>query len=381
MIKNTAILGCTGSIGRQTLEVIDMFPDQFKVNALAAGGNAELLEQQARRYRPAMVAIMDEKKAVQLQHALRPLNIEVLTGIEGLTAAAIQSPCDTVVTAVSGCIGLVPTLAAIRAGKTIALANKETLVAAGSLVMAEARKYGVEILPVDSEHSAIFQCLEREKQAVSSLIVTASGGPFRGKSRLELKEVTCEMALSHPNWSMGAKITIDSATLVNKGLEVIEAHWLFGIEWDRVKVLVHPQSIIHSMVEYGDGSILAHLGNPDMRIPIQYALTYPKRSPNRLEKLNLVGRTLTFEEPDLKTFPGLKLAVEAGQRGGTMPAVMNAVNEVAVSLFLQEKLRFLSITDLIEEVLSRHQVIENPDLGQILNADTWARQEVLRLTS
>lgn len=381
MNKNVAILGSTGSIGKQTLEVIDMFPGEFRVVALAAGSNAELLAHQARRYRPSLVAIMDDSKAGELQRDLSELNIEVLTGVEGLTAAATHSQAEILVTALSGRIGLVPTLEAIRAGKTIALANKETLVAAGSLIMAEARKHQVDILPVDSEHSAIFQCLERESSAVSRLIITASGGPFRGRTPDELQNVTKDMALCHPNWSMGAKITVDSATLLNKGLEVIEAHWLFDLDWDRIAVLVHPQSIVHSMVEYADGSVLAHLGCPDMRIPIQYALCYPNRRPNCLEKLNLAGKTLTFEEPDFTTFHGLSLAFAAGRRGGTMPAVMNAANEVAVSLFLREKIGFLGITDLIEAVMSRHRVVDNPDLDQILTADIWAREEVLRLTS
>ncbi|HEX3016018.1 MAG TPA: 1-deoxy-D-xylulose-5-phosphate reductoisomerase, partial [Desulfobacteria bacterium] len=369
MSKKLAILGSTGSIGRQTLEVVDMFPGEFEVVALSAGSNAALLTEQIRKYRPAVAALMDENYLTALKDGTAGLKVEIAGGLEGLTAAATYPGVDIVVTAVSGRIGLIPTLAAIRAGKTIALANKETLVAAGSLVMAEAKRCGVRIVPVDSEHSAIFQCLEQQSP-VSRLIITASGGPFRGKTRKELQAVNRDMALHHPNWQMGAKITVDSATLMNKGLEVIEARWLFGFGWEQMSVLVHPQSVIHSMVEYQDGSILAHLGQPDMRIPIQYALTYPDRRANRLERLNLIGKTLSFEEPDLETVPALALALAAGKRGGTMPGVLNAANEVAVNLFLQNKIGFLAIADLVEKVMSRHRVVDNPDLDQILTADS-----------
>ncbi len=379
MRKKIAILGSTGSIGRQTLEVVDEFPEQFQVVALAAGSNVDLLTEQARRYSPVLVAIMDESKASELARNLAGLNIDVVTGLNGISAAATNRQAETVVTAVSGCTGLVPTLNAIRAGKNIALANKETLVSAGALVTAEAKKHGVSILPVDSEHSAIFQCLERENRAVSRLIITASGGPFRGRSNNELQKVTKTEALQHPNWAMGDKITIDSATMMNKGLEVIEAHWLFGVDWEQISVLVHPQSIIHSMVEYKDGSVLAHLGRPDMRIPIQYALSYPDRAGNTFPKLDLAGKTLSFEEPDLETFPALALAFAAGRRGGTLPAVMNAANEAAVNLFLQEKVSFPEITRLVDQVMSRHTVVDAPNLEQILAADVWAREETLRL--
>jgi 1-deoxy-D-xylulose-5-phosphate reductoisomerase len=378
--KKISILGSTGSIGRQTLQVVDMFPGEFEVVGLSAGSNLDLLVEQVHKYKPAVVSIMDQTRFLELRQALSGLRLEILCGEEGLTRVASYPTADVLVTAVSGSIGLTPTLEAIRQGKVIALANKETLVAAGSLVMAEARKFGAQIIPVDSEHSAIFQCLEQEGKAVSRLLVTASGGPFRGKKRQDLSGVSKEVALRHPNWAMGAKITIDSATLMNKGLEVIEARWLFDLDWDKISVLVHPQSIVHSMVEYQDGSILAHLGQPDMRIPIQYALTYPNRRGNSLEKLNLVGKTLTFEEPDLESFPALALAFEAGRRGGTLPAVMNAANEIAVQLFLADKLDFLTITHLVEKVMASHELINNPDLEQILQADAWAREKVLSLS-
>jgi 1-deoxy-D-xylulose-5-phosphate reductoisomerase len=378
--KKISILGSTGSIGRQTLQVVDMFPGEFEVVGLSAGSNLDLLVEQVHKYKPAVVSIMDQTRFLELRQALSGLRLEILCGEEGLTRVASYPTVDVLVTAVSGSIGLTPTLEAIRQGKVIALANKETLVAAGSLVMAEARKFGALIIPVDSEHSAIFQCLEQEGKAVSRLLVTASGGPFRGKKRQDLSGVSKEVALRHPNWAMGAKITIDSATLMNKGLEVIEARWLFDLDWDKISVLVHPQSIVHSMVEYQDGSILAHLGQPDMRIPIQYALTYPNRRGNSLEKLNLVGKTLTFEEPDLESFPALALAFEAGRRGGSLPAVMNAANEIAVQLFLADKLDFLTITHLVEKVMASHELINNPDLEQILQADAWAREKVLSLS-
>ena len=379
MSKNIAILGSTGSIGRQTLQVVDMFPGEFQIVALAAGSNAALLAEQVRKYQPKLVAIMDEARLPELKQALAGMDVEISCGLEGLTAVAIYPTSQVLVTAVSGRIGLVPTLQAIRAGKHIALANKETLVAAGSLVMREAQKYNVSIIPVDSEHSAIFQCLEQESKVVSRLLLTASGGPFRGKCKADLANVTRDMALRHPNWNMGAKITIDSATLMNKGLEVIEAFWLFGVNWEQIRVVVHPQSIIHSMVEYQDGSVLAHLGQADMRIPIQYALTYPERRPNKLEKLDLVGKTLTFEDPDLSSFPALGLAFAAGRGGGSLPAVLNAANEIAVNLFLAQKISFVAITDLVEKVMAKHTIISDPNLEEILLADAWAREETLSL--
>lgn len=379
MSKKIAILGSTGSIGKQTLQVVDMFPGEFQVVALAAGTNIHLLSEQVKRYKPSLVAVMEETLLGELSEELQSFDVEIMGGMEGLKAVAMHPEAEMLVTAVSGRVGLEPTMAAIAAGKDIGLANKETLVAAGSLVMREAAKQGVAIIPVDSEHSAIFQCLEPDSKAVNRLIITASGGPFRGWKREMLQSVTKEMALRHPNWEMGAKITVDSATLMNKGLEVIEARWLFNINWDKINVVVHPQSIVHSMVEYIDGSILAHLGQPDMRIPIQYALTYPARRGNPLAKLDLIGKTLTFEEPDLQSFPALALAFAAGKRGGTMPAVLNAANEVAVGLFLEDKIQFLDISVLVEKVMSRHQVLDQPDLKQILAADAWAREEVQSL--
>lgn len=374
MDKSISILGSTGSIGVQTLDVARNL--KIKVKGLAANTSIDKLESQAREFLPSVVAIGDEELAKILRQRLSDLDIEVLGGIEGFKRVASLESVDTVVTSIVGIAGLIPTMEAIKNKKNIALANKETLVTAGQIVMSEAKKMGVSILPVDSEHSAIFQSLMGNNiRDIERIILTASGGPFRGKCSQELERVTLAEALKHPNWSMGSKITIDSATLMNKGLEVIEAKWLFGIDLDRIKVVVHPQSIIHSMVEYIDGSIIAQLGSPDMRLPIQFALTYPDREHNNFSKLDLLAaKALTFEEPDMKTFRCLGLAFEALSIGGTMPAVMNAANEEAVSLFLKEKIKFVNIPMVIEDVMSRHSVIKNPTIDDIVEVDLWARK-------
>jgi len=376
MEKRISVLGSTGSIGVQTLDVARNL--KIPVDGLSANKNIELLEKQAREFRPKIVAVKEQRLADVLRSNLKGLDIEVISGLEGLKKVASIESVDTVVTSIVGIAGLIPTMEAIRRRKNIALANKETLVTAGNIVMAEARKSGVNILPVDSEHSAIFQSLMGNNiEDVSKIILTASGGPFRGKSKSELEKVTLEEALRHPNWSMGSKITIDSATLMNKGLEVIEAKWLFDIMLDRIEVLVHPQSIIHSMVEYNDGSIIAQLGSPDMRIPIQFALTYPDRKPNQFSKLNLLetGR-LTFEMPDLHTFPCLRLAFEAINTGGTMPAVLNAANEEAVGLFMERKIGFMDIPIIIEEIMCKHSINYKPELDDIIEVDLWTRDMI-----
>ena len=380
-MKNLALLGSTGSVGRQTLDVVRHSEGRLKIRALVAAQSVELMEEQARFFRPAVVVMMDEAAARDLRGRLRDLPIKVEQGMDGIINSVLDTQVDTVVTALSGRIGLEPTLAAIEAGKTIALANKETLVAGGDLVMSAARKMQCPILPVDSEHSAIFQCLEDNPETVEKIILTASGGPFWGWSRERLETVTLEKALRHPNWDMGAKITIDSATMMNKGLEVIEAHYLFNMDYEAIEVLIHPQSVIHSMVEYQDGSVLAQLGRPDMRLPIQYALSYPTRWKNPFERLDLRGKTLTFHEPDLEAFPALAMAYRIGRRGGTLPAVMNAANEVAVLAFLQQRVSYLGIHDLVEKVCSEHQVLDNLNLGNILEADTWARRRTEELVA
>ncbi|MHB1653933.1 MAG: 1-deoxy-D-xylulose-5-phosphate reductoisomerase [Desulfitobacteriaceae bacterium] len=372
-MKTLAILGSTGSIGRQTLEVVNEAPDKLRVYALAAARNVRLMEEQVRAFHPTVAVMMEEKAALELRERLRDLPVQVDQGMPGILRIVEAEPVHTVVTALSGRIGLEPTLAALRAGKTIALANKETLVAAGELVMSTAKRHGCSILPVDSEHSAIFQCLDGEEDRVHKLILTASGGPFLNWSPEQLKNVTAQDALRHPNWSMGSKITIDSATMLNKGLEVIEAHHLFGMDYDSIEVLIHPQSIIHSMVEYRDGSILAQLGRADMRLPIQYALSYPARWPNSFQQLDLRGKTLDFQAPDFEKFPALSLAYQVGKRGGTLPAVMNAANEVAVEAFLEGRITYPYIIEVVEKVCSRHDVLENGDLVTILEADSWAR--------
>lgn len=378
-MKTLTLLGSTGSIGRQTLDVVSHAEGRLKIHALAAAKNVQLMEEQARLFHPTLVVMMEETAARELRGRLRDLPIKVDQGMEGIINSVIAQQVDTVVTALSGRVGLEPTLAAIEAGKTIALANKETLVAGGDLVMSLARKMNCKVLPVDSEHSAIFQCLEESPETIDKIILTASGGPFFGWTREKLATVTLEKALCHPNWEMGAKITIDSSTMMNKGLEVIEAHHLFNMEYDGIEVLIHPQSVIHSMVEYHDGSVLAQLGRPDMRLPIQYALSYPTRWKNPFERLDLRGKTLTFHTPDLEAFPALALAYQVGRRGGTLPAVMNAANEVTVSAFLQKQVSYLGIQDIVTKVCSEHHVLDTLDLGSILDADTWARRRAEEL--
>lgn len=376
MVNRISILGSTGSIGVQTLDVARNL--NIKVDGLAANKNIDLLEKQAREFQPKIVAVKDEERARILRDRLSDTDCKVVGGVEGLKMVASIETVETVVTSIVGIAGLIPTMEAIKHKKNIALANKETLVTAGHIVMSEVARMGVKILPVDSEHSAVFQSLMgNNKKDVAKIILTASGGPFRGRKKEELRNVTLREALNHPNWSMGSKITIDSATMMNKGLEVIEAHWLFEIPQDDIEVLVHPQSIIHSMVEYKDGSIIAQLGSPDMRLPIQFALTYPDRKQNNFSKLDIVKiGSLTFEAPDLEAFPCLGLAFEALRAGGTMPAVLNAANEKAVGLFLQEKIRFLDIPEIIEKVMGRHSVKPDPDIDDIIDVDLWARKIV-----
>ncbi|OCL27123.1 1-deoxy-D-xylulose-5-phosphate reductoisomerase [Orenia metallireducens] len=376
-MKKITILGSTGSIGQQTLEVVEELHGQFEVLALTANSSIELLAEQINKFKPKYAVLMNDSLVNELKYKLSYNETQILTGLEGLIKVATLNEIDLLVNAVVGAIGVKPTLAAIRAGKDIALANKETLVTAGAIVMREAKDNDVKILPIDSEHNAIFQALQGEdRKAVKKIILTASGGPFRTIAADKLAEVTVAEALNHPNWNMGGKITIDSATLMNKGLEVIEAKWLFDLDYEQIDVVVHPQSIIHSLVEYKDHSILAELGLPDMKVPIQYALTYPSRNTNNLESLNLakVG-ALTFEEPRKDLFPCLEYAYEAGRRGGTMPAVLNAANEIAVSKFLEGKIKFIDIPKLIKKVMSAHTVVDNPTLDQIIEADTWARLE------
>lgn len=377
--KRIAILGSTGSVGTQALDVARNL--ETDVLGLAANSNIDLLEKQIKEFRPRMVSVGSEPLAEELRKKIDSSETEIYYGAEGLKKIAAMEETDTVVTSVVGITGLIPTMEAIRKGKNIALANKETLVAAGQIVMNEAKKYGVEILPVDSEHSAIFQSLMgNNKKDVSKIILTASGGPFRGRKREELECVTLEQALKHPNWSMGSKITIDSATLMNKGLEVIEAKWLFDVEIEAIEVVVHPQSIIHSMVEYIDGSVLAQLGSPDMRIPIQLALTYPERGRNAFSRLDLLkAGSLTFETPDMEVFPCLRLAYEALKAGGTLPAVLNAANEVAVNFFLDRKIGFMDIPRLVEAVMGKHSVNIRPSLDDIIEVDNWAREETVRI--
>lgn len=371
-MKKIAILGSTGSIGIQTLEVAREHKDEIKVVSLVAHSNIDLLEQQIREFMPELVCVYDENKAKQLRENIKDLQVPVETGMDGIIACASLSSTDTVVAALVGMIGILPTIEAIKAGKNIALANKETLVTAGHLIMPLCKEKGVKLLPVDSEHSAIFQALNGEsKKNIHKIILTASGGPFRGLNILSLKNITPQDALKHPNWSMGNKITIDSATLINKALEVMEAAWLFGVPISQVQVLVHPQSIIHSMVEYLDGSVIAQMGLPDMRLPIQYALFYPDRKEMKLgERLDLTKiNQLTFEEADMETFYGLKLGLEAGKLGGSMPTVFNAANEWAVARFLEGKIGFLDIPKLISKAMENHIIITSPSLNEILNTE------------
>jgi 1-deoxy-D-xylulose-5-phosphate reductoisomerase len=376
-MKNIAILGSTGSIGTSALEVISKFPDRFNVSALTAGKNISLLLEQIRKFNPAVVAVSDEEAYKKLKGHINGKLPEALCGVEGVSAAAALSEADIVISAIVGSAGLLPTLAAVKAGKTIGLANKEALVVAGNIIMPEAKKKGVKIIPVDSEHSAIFQCIgECGTNAVNRLILTASGGPFAGKNSEYLASVTLEDALKHPNWSMGRKITIDSATLMNKGLEVIEAHYLFDMPADKIDTLIHPQSIIHSIVEFNDRSYLAQLSKPDMKGPIAYALSYPERLYDVMEPLNWETiSALTFMKPDKETFRCLSLAYEALKTGGTMPAVLNAANEAAVQAFLNKRTEFNSIPVIIEEVMNFHSVKEAVDIETLLDADAWAREK------
>lgn len=370
-MKKIAILGSTGSIGTQTLEIVRSNPE-LKVVALAAGSSVAKMEEQIREFKPLIAAMWSEEAAAELRTRIADMSVRVVAGMEGLLEIAVMPESQVLVTAIVGMIGIRPTIAAIEAGKDIALANKETLVTAGHIIMPLAEKCGVSILPVDSEHSAIFQSLNGEpKERISKILLTASGGPFRGKTRAELANMQVEDALKHPNWAMGRKITIDSSTLVNKGLEVMEAKWLFGVELNQIQVVVHPQSIIHSMVEYVDGAIMAQLGTPDMKLPIQYALFYPDRKPMDGKRVNFyeLGQ-MTFEKPDTENFPGLRLAFEAQTAGGSMPTVYNAANEKAVGLFLDRKIPYLRITELIEEAMAQHKVIANPTVEEILATES-----------
>ncbi|NMB33812.1 MAG: 1-deoxy-D-xylulose-5-phosphate reductoisomerase [Clostridium sp.] len=378
MVKRISILGSTGSIGTQTLDVARHL--NIKVEGLAANTNIDLLEKQVREFNPSIIAVMNEDYAKILNSRLSGISVEVLSGIEGFKRVASIENVKTVVSSIVGVAGLIPTMEAIKNGKDIALANKETLVTAGSIVMGEAFKRGVNIFPVDSEHSAIFQCLMGNNiKDVAKIILTASGGPFWGRKKDELGDVSVEEALKHPNWSMGNKISIDSATMMNKGLEVIEARWLFGIPLDRIEVLIHPQSVIHSMVEYADGAVMAQLGAPDMKLPIQLALTYPKRLPNKFAKLDFAKyNSLTFASPDMETFPCLRLAYDALRLGGTMPAVLNAANEKAVQLFIENKIRFLDIPRVIEKAMGDHCVKMDPSLCDIIEVDSWVRERIKR---
>ena len=376
-MKKIAILGSTGSIGTQTLEVARENGD-LQITALAAGNNIELLEKQIREFHPGLVAVWKEEKAKELKDRVKDLDVKVVCGMDGLLEVATEPSSEILVTAIVGMIGIRPTIAAMKAGKDIALANKETLVTAGHIIMPLAKKMGVSILPVDSEHSAIFQSLQGNRHgAVHKILLTASGGPFRGKKSEELMEIKVEDALKHPNWSMGRKITIDSSTMVNKGLEVIEAKWLFDVDVDRVQVVVQPQSIIHSMVEYVDGAIIAELGTPDMKLPIQYALYYPERRflPGDRVDFWTLGK-LEFEKPDTDTFYGLELAYEAGRKGGSLPTVFNAANELAVSKFLNREIKYLEITEIIEDCMKAHKNIENPTLEQILETEAATYERI-----
>lgn len=374
MAKNISILGSTGSIGTQTLDVVREIGG-INVKAITANNNIELLEKQIREFYPDIAAVMNEEMAEKLKERVKDCGTKILSGIDGLIEAAVYKESDTVVTSVVGNIGIVPTFEAIKAGKNIALANKETLVSAGELIINAVKKYGVKLYPVDSEHSAIFQCLRgNEDNKIRRILLTASGGPFRGRKREELLNVRAEDALKHPNWSMGKKVTIDSASLMNKGLEVIEAKWLFGVDVEDIEVLIHPQSIVHSAVEYEDGAVIAQMGEPDMKVPIQYALTYPKRVKNSFPKIDFAQRnSLTFEKPDMDTFKCLSLAYRAIKTGGTMPTVMNGANEMAVAAFLENKIGFLDIADIIEKTMMSYNVKYDYTVEDLVEADKWAR--------
>ena len=377
MRKKIAILGSTGSIGTQALDVVRYHKD-IQVTALAAGGNAKRLEEQIREFKPKLACLWREDKAKELKTAVADLDVRVVWGMEGLIEAAAGTDAELVVTAVVGMIGIRPTIAAMEAGKDIALANKETLVTAGHIIMPLAKEKGVRILPVDSEHSAIFQCIQGSGgNRLCRILLTASGGPFRGWTREQMEKVRPEDALKHPNWAMGQKITIDSSTMVNKGLEVMEACWLFDVEMDQIQVVVQPDSVIHSMVEYEDGAVMAQLGTPDMRLPIQYALYYPERRFLPGARLDFAALTqLSFETPDMENFRGLGLAYEAGRRGGSLPAVFNAANEKAVAMFLRGQIGYLSIMSLIEGAMERHRIIQNPAVDQILEAEQEAYEYI-----
>ncbi len=368
-MKKIAILGSTGSIGTQTLEIVRSNPD-LQVVALAAGENVSRMEEQIREFHPMMACMWSESAAADLRCRIADLNVRVASGMEGLLETAVFPQSQVLVTAIVGMIGIRPTIAAIEAGKDIALANKETLVTAGHIIMPLAKQYHAAILPVDSEHSAIFQALNGEAGEIEKILLTASGGPFRGRTRQELERIRPEDALKHPNWTMGRKITIDSSTLVNKGLEVMEAKWLFGVGLEQIQVLVHPQSILHSAVQFADGSVIGQLGVPDMKLPIQYALFHPHRRPMGGRRVDLfeLGQ-LTFEKPDVDTFQGLELAYEAGRRGGSMPTVYNAANEKAVALFLEHKLSYMGIAELIGEAMAHHRVTDNPTVEEILETE------------
>ena len=379
-MKKISILGSTGSIGTQTLEIVRNNPD-LQVTALAAGRNVRLLEEQVREFKPSLVAVWDEKDAADFRTRVSDMQVQVVSGMDGLLQVASHEPAEILVTAIVGMIGIQPTIAAIRAGKDIALANKETLVTAGHIIMPLAKERGVSILPVDSEHSAIFQSLNGEnRERLEKILLTASGGPFRGKTRADLENMSVADALKHPNWSMGKKVTIDSASLVNKGLEVMEARWLFDVSLDQIQVVIHPQSIIHSAVQYTDGGIMAQLGTPDMKLPIQYALFYPDRRPMAGKRVDFFALgQLTFEAPDMDTFQGLALAYQAARTGGSLPTVFNAANEKAVALLLEERIRFVQIPDLIRACMEAHRVIENPTVEQILQTEAETYEQVRKV--
>ena len=377
-MKNIAVLGSTGSIGTQTLDIARKNKDALTVKVLAAGSNVSLIEEQIREFKPEVAVLFNEEKAQELKVKVADLDVKILSGMDGMIEAATCESVDTVVTSMVGMIGIKPTIAAIKAGKNIALANKETLVTAGHIIMPLIKEHNVSLLPVDSEHSAIFQSMNGEnKKRISKILLTASGGPFRGRSYDELKNVTLDDALKHPNWAMGQKITVDSATLVNKGLEVMEASWLFDVPADRIQVVVHPQSVIHSMVEYEDTAVIAQLGCPDMRLPIQYALFYPDRRFLDAKRLDFFEmKSLTFEKPDMETFKGLKFALRASEAGGSLPTVFNAANEEAVAMFINRKIGFTDIYDIIEKSMDRHSVIGNPDIDTILALEKDTRDYI-----
>ncbi len=377
-MKKVTVLGSTGSIGVSALDVIEKNPGRFRVVALAAGKNIKLLQKQIEKFRPKIVSVTDVSSAVKLRKELTSqIRTKIVASQEGLLEVASFAGADIVLSAISGAAGLLPTLAAIDAGKDVALANKETMVMAGGIVNEKAKEKRVNILPVDSEHSAVFQCLQGQKQKnIKKIILTASGGPFLNYKKSELKKATLSQALQHPRWKMGKKITIDSASMMNKGLEVIEAKWLFDLDMEQIDILIHPQSVVHSLVEFVDGSLLAQMGIPDMRTPIAYALTYPERIKNSLPLLDLAKtRNLVFHKPDVKKFPCIRLAYEAGRCGGTMPAVLNAANEIAVEAFLAKKIKFVDLPEIIDKVLSTHKTVKKPALEEILQADKWARMQ------